>query len=81
MCGLPVHQLPIGTLGKDDDDGSENVGKKMNWHSFELISCLFGPTQMQVTFPGVEFSRILFRFKNRKENSSSYVHLLQKTSN
>ena len=34
---------------------------------------------MQATFPGVEFLRILFRFKNRKENSSSYVHVLQIT--
>ena len=30
-------------------------------------------------FPGVEFVRILFRFKNRKENSSSFVHVLQIT--
>ena len=35
--------------------------------------------QMSATFPGVEFLRILFRFKNRKENSSSYVHVLQIT--
>ena len=33
---------------------------------------------MQATFPGVEFVRILFRFKKRKENSSSYVHVLHK---
>ena len=26
----------IGTLSKDDDDGNENVGKKMNWRSFKL---------------------------------------------
>ena len=36
---------------------------------------------MQATFPGVEFLRILFRFKKRLENSSSYVHVLHKTSN
>ena len=36
---------------------------------------------MQATFPGVEFLRILFRLKKRKENSSSYVHVLHKTSN
>ena len=33
---------------------------------------------MQATFPGVEFLRILFRFKKRKENSSLYVHVLIK---
>ena len=26
----------IGTLSNDDDDGSENVGKKMNLRSFKL---------------------------------------------
>ena len=35
---------------------------------------------MQATFPGVEFLRILFNFKKRKENSSSSVHVLHKTS-
>ena len=29
---------------------------------------------MQATFPGVEFLRVLLRFKKRKENLSSYVH-------
>ena len=29
---------------------------------------------MQATFPGVEFLRIFFKFKKRKETSSSYVH-------
>ena len=32
----------------------------------------------EVAFPGVEFLRILFKFKRRKENSSSYVHVLHK---
>ena len=36
---------------------------------------------MQATFPGVEFLTILFRFKKRKENSLSYVHVLRKTAN
>ena len=34
--------------------------------------------QMQATSPGVELVRILFNFKKRKENSSSYVHVLRK---
>ena len=32
-------------------------------------------------FSGVEFLRILFKFKKRKETSSSYVHVLDKKSN
>ena len=36
---------------------------------------------MQATFPGIEFLRILFKLKKRKESSSSYVHVLHKTSN
>ena len=35
---------------------------------------------MQETFPGIEFLTILFKFKKRKENSSSYVYVLHKTS-
>ena len=34
LCGRPI--LLIGTLSKDDDDGSENVGKKINLRSFKL---------------------------------------------
>ena len=36
----------LGTLSKDDDDddGSENVGKKMNLRSFKL-NRVFGPAQ------------------------------------
>ena len=37
--------------------------------------------QMQATFPGVEFLRILLRFKKRKEDSLSYFHVLHKTWN
>ena len=33
---------------------------------------------MQATSPGVEFLSILFKFKKKKENSSSYVHVLHK---
>ena len=36
---------------------------------------------MQATFPGIEFLRIFFKLKKRKESSSSYVHVLHKTSN
>ena len=62
--------MSLGTLSKDVDDGSENVGivKKMNLRSFKC--------RRQETFPGIEFLRILFRLKKRKENSSSHVHVL-----
>ena len=33
------------------------------------------------TFAGVEFLRILLKFKKRKENLSSYVHVIHKTTN
>ena len=36
--------------------------------------------QMYASSPGVEFLRTLFRFKKRKGNSSSFVHVLRKTS-
>ena len=81
-CGL-VNTYILGTLRNDDDDGSENVAKKMNLSSFKLNRVYLDPIkcQMQATFPGVEFLRILLRFKKRKEDSSSYVHVLHKTSN
>ena len=52
----------------------------MNLRSFK-VNRVFGPAQyikMQATFPEVEFLRILFRFKKRKDNSSSYVYVLHK---
>ena len=75
MTILAATKVKIGTLS--NDDGSENVGKKMNFASIWTRSIC----QMQATFPGVEFLSILFKFKKRKENSSFYVHVLHKTSN
>ena len=73
----------IRTLSKDDDDGSENVVKKWICVLSNLIASIWilSISQIQATFLGVEFSKILFRFKKRKENPSSYVHVLHKTSN
>ena len=41
-------KIIIGTLSKDDDDddGSENVGKKMNLLSFKLNRVYFDPLNM-----------------------------------
>ena len=36
----------LGTLSKDDDDGSENVGKKMNLRSFKLYRVYLDPLNM-----------------------------------
>ena len=36
----------LGTLSKDDDDGSENVGKKMNLRSFKLNRVYLEPLNM-----------------------------------
>ena len=68
----------LGTLGN-----SENVAKKRICILSNLIVSIWtcSKCQMQVTFPGVEFLRILIKFKKRKENSSSYVHVLHKTIN
>ena len=45
--------LYIGILSKDDDDGSENVVKKMNLRSSNLIASIWTRSicQMQATFP------------------------------
>ena len=75
--GVFVLVVVIETLSKDDDDGIENVDKKMNLRSFKLNRVYLDPLNISNagSFPGVEFLRILFRFKKGKENSSSYFHV------
>ena len=36
----------LGTLSKDDDDGCENIGKKMNLRSFKLNRVYLDPLNM-----------------------------------
>ena len=36
----------LGTLSKDDDDGTENVAKKMNLRSFKLNRVYLNPLDM-----------------------------------
>ena len=61
----------MGTLSNDDDDddGSENVAKNEFCVPSNLIASIWtrSTCQMLATFLGVEFLRILFRFKKRKE--------------
>ena len=79
----------IGTLSKDN--GSQDVGKKMNLRSFKLNRVdLTYLNPLNMSNEG-DFSwcwilnEILIlnviRLKKRKENSSSYVHILHKTAN
>ena len=84
MCVFHFQRYSVGTLSNDHDNhGSKNVAKKLICVLSNLIASVWTRSicQMQATFPGVEFLRILFKFKKRKENSSSYVHVLHKTSN
>ena len=37
---------PLGTLSEDDDDGSENAGKKVNLRSFKLNRAYLAPLNM-----------------------------------
>ena len=73
----------LGTLSNDDDDGSENVAKKLNLCSFKLTHVYLDPLNMSNAgdFSWSWILKILFKFKKRKENSSWYVHVLHKTSN
>ena len=50
----------------------------MNLRSFSLASLYLDTLNMS---NASELLRILFRFKKRKGNSLSYVHVLHKTSN
>ena len=42
----PCVHAQLGTLSKDDDDGSENVGKKMSLRSFKLHRVYLDPLNM-----------------------------------
>ena len=43
-CQYPL-QTTLGSLGNDDDDGSENVAKKNKFASFQTLPRLFEPAQ------------------------------------
>ena len=60
-------------LSNDDDDGSENVAKKLNLPHFKCYRVYL--ELLNLSNEG-EFLRTLSRFRKEKENSLSYVHFL-----
>ena len=73
----------VETLSNDDDDGGENVAKKMNVHSFKLNRVYLDLLNMS-NAGDFSWSWILKDFiqvQKEEENSSSYIHVLHKTSN
>ena len=46
LCFSLLELKLLGTLSKDDDDGSENVGKKMSLLSFKLNRVYLDPLNM-----------------------------------
>ena len=73
----------VETLSNDDDDGGENVAKKMNVRSFKLNRVYLDPLNMS-NAGDFSWSWILKDFiqvQKEEENSSSYIHVLHKTSN
>ena len=71
----------LGTLSNDDDDGSENVAKKLNLCSFKLTHVYLDPLNMS---NAGDFSRswilkILFKFKRgrkiRRGMSTSNIYI------
>ena len=71
------------SFSNGEADGSENVPIKMDSRFFSNIITII-PTrficQMQMKFPGVEFLKTAPKFRKRKKNSSSCVHVVHNTS-
>ena len=70
--------MTLGTLSKDDDDSSENVGKKMNLHSFKL-NCVYLELLNMPNARDVSWSWILkdFNLVQKEEGILfGYVHVL-----
>ena len=80
--GSQVQPTKIGTLSNFDDDGSENMTKKMNLHPFKLYRVYL--EQLNSSNVGdFSWSWILKGFIHvqiEKGNLLSYVHVLYKTS-
>ena len=61
----------VGSLSNSDDDGSEDIAKKMNLCPFKLYHVILD--QFNLSNCG-KFLMTLSRLKKRKENLSLYVH-------
>ena len=62
----------LGTLSRDDDDGSENVGKKMNLRSFKLNRVYLDPLNMS-NVGDVSWSCILKDFIQVQKEEGKFV--------
>ena len=70
----------LGTLSRDDDDGSENVGKKMNLRSFKLTRVYLDLLNMS-NAGDFSWSWILKNFIQFQKEEGKLVHVLHKTAN
>ena len=75
----PPLRLMLQSLSNNDDD-TENIGKKMNLYSFKLYHVYLDPLSLSnVSYVSrVWILRDLIRFKKRKESLLLYVHILHK---
>ena len=63
--------LTLGTLGNDDDDGTETLSRLLE-RAESVVKCRGFFWRLN--------SKTFIRLKLRDENSSSYVYVLHKTS-
>ena len=62
----------LGTFSKDDDDCSDDVGKKMNFRSFKLNRVYLDPLNMSNT-GDVPWSKNLKNFIQVKKDEGKFV--------
>ena len=72
-------ETSLGTLSKDDDDGSENVGKKMNLRSFKLNRVYLDPLNMS-NAGNFSWSWILKDFIQVQKEEGKFVVVLSTSS-
>ena len=68
-CQYPL-QTTLGSLGNDDDDGSENVAKKINLRLFKLYRVYSNPLNLS-NVGDFAWSWILFQFQKEKRKFSA----------
>ena len=73
----------MGNLTNDDDDGSENIGQKINLRPFKLYRVYLEPLFLS-NIGDISWSWILKEFIHvqieKGKNLLPYVHVLHKTS-